>query len=781
MALFSLVSSVLPPATSVVALLGEEALGLPYRFEIGCLVPVAAVFEPPDVVGQPVTLQLQRNANEAPFMFHGVLADVELVHAHAQHLLYRLTLVPRLWRLSLSVHSRVFTGNSVVDIISAVLEEAGIPSADVRWQLLQTYPDQEHICQYRESDLDFIQRLMEREGLYYYFEQSDREVLVITDDHTTHQPFEATLVRYYPSPEGDTTQGQSLRRFRARSQLLPNAVQLRDYNYSHPTVDLSTEAPVTPQTGHGRMVLYGEHYRTPNEGARYAEVRAQELAVARHRYHGEGWQYGLRSGYHFTLDQHGLPSLNQTYLTVRVRHVGFDGTDQYLRSLFGVSQKDTYIAEVDAVTSSTPYRSPRRTPWPRIDGVLDGVVDGSGPYAPVDEHGRYRVRLFFDEGDHIDGSSSTWVRMLQPHGGGAEGSHFPLKGGTEVAVTFLGGHPDRPVIVGSNPNATKPSVVSESNASQHILRSPGQALLCMEDLAGANWVHLSSPALSSYLHLGMAGGGSAKNFDLNTAGDGLIHTGGSLEIRVDTTKLDKVLSTVTEEYVGPLSTTVNNDVTQTYEANFNLDVTGDTVAEHHGTVTLDVHGAADEHYHTTRELTIDGAITETFGATRLTTITDTDELHNAGMKVYVDGSFEQDVTGDETWTIGGAQSTTIDGDYTLNVNGNLTVNVAGSADWNYETSDVNIFPQQTNIGGRNSSFIGLSNSYSAISTSGSGLSMSTNVMSVSLNAVSISANFAGFSTTFFEYDNALTLIKDTPLLLKMGVLELSAKALNLFA
>src|SRR5690606_16925737 len=177
----------------------------------------------------------------------------------------------------------------------------------------------------------------------------------------------------------------------------------------------------------------------------------------------------------------------------------------YLELLFERQQKDSYRASVTAIPADVQYRAPRVTPWPRIDGTLDGIIAGSGhgTYAEIDEHGRYKARVVADEGPAVDGSNSTWVRMLQPHGGSPEGFHMPLHKDTEVHIAFLGGHPDRPAIVGAAHNGTKPSTVNAANHTQHIIKTHSNNVLILEDAGGGEWAHLATPACNSYLHLGM--------------------------------------------------------------------------------------------------------------------------------------------------------------------------------------------------------------------------------------------------------------------------------------
>src|SRR5262249_48785269 len=130
---------------------------------------------------------------------------------------------------------------------------------------------------------------------------------------------------------------------------------------------------------------------------------------------------------------------------------------------------DEYRAEIVAIPSTVPFRPERRTPRPRIYGVEVALVDGpaDSPYAQIDANGRYKVKIQFDESTLSLGNASTWVRMLQPHGGNPEGFHFPLRKDTEVMLLFQGGDPDRPFITGVAPNAVKPSPVVEANLTQN--------------------------------------------------------------------------------------------------------------------------------------------------------------------------------------------------------------------------------------------------------------------------------------------------------------------------
>lgn len=685
--IFTVQSAALPANTHVTAFVGQEALSKPYEFDIALKI-TGIDLDVSAAAGARATLTIDRGPAAPPFLFHGILASVELVNDFDIYGLYRAKLVPTLWQLTLTHHSRIFTDESIPSIIESVLLYSGVSAKQFRFALAQSYLPLEHVCQYRESNFNFISRLMEREGMYYYFEQTeDTEVMVITDTKATHSNLTPKPVRYFPSPPGDMSAGESLRTFKCKSQILPASVLMKDYNYLNPSLDVSASAQAS--TGPGEIVMYGDNFQTPKEASRYAQIRAEEIRTRQTIFTGSGYQFYMRPGYLFQLDEHSRPSFNANYLAIDVMHIGNQSlTQDELENLFGVESADVYNVTVQAIAKDVQFRAARTAPWPRIFGVVDGVVDGPSmsPYAQIDMHGRYKVRIFFDESDLIDGSASTWVRMLQPHGGSIEGQHFPLRKGTEVHLVFLGGDPDRPVIAGVAPNSQKPSVVTQSNYTKNVIRTGSNNFIEMEDLIGSTYIKIYCPYLNSMLHLGAG----AKNFVLTTDGEGLIHTGASLEVDVDVNKSEDVDGSVTETYQGPFSTDVVDAVKQTYHSTYNLDVTGKVTINYQNALQFDVALAANENYHNVRNLTVAAAATEKFQSGLDTTVSaalakQTYEARHeqyvtgGGQLVDVTGAHDLKVSDAQNVTIGSDKTDTIGGNYTIDVGGNLTHTVAGSS------------------------------------------------------------------------------------------------------
>ena len=646
--LYLISSPVLPATARVVGFRGKEAISRLYRFDIGFTVPHGQEFDMLGTLGKRATLHIDRDPGEPLFVFNGVLASLELAHEFDDRSLYLMGLAPLLWKLTLTHHSRVFTDGTIPAIIEAILKDSGMTGADYSLRLSRGYMKLEHVCQYRESNLDFISRLMEREGIYYYFEQGDgAEVLVISD----HQSFQSELssrpVRYDATSSADHSAGAALSTFKCKLNALPATVQLRDYDYVRPSLDVYGRAAVVASSS-GDIVMYGENFKTPDEGNRLAKIRAEELLTQQTIYHGAGRVFHLRPGYKFTLEDHPRAAFNAGYLTTEIEHEGNQATGfALIEELLDLTPSEVYRVEVKAIPAGVQFRAQRLTPWPRIDGTMDAVIDGSagGPYAEIDSHGRYKVRIHFDESDLLDGSASTWVRMLQPHGGSPEGFHFPLRKGTEVHLVFLGGDPDRPVIVGVAHNSTKPSSVTAQNASQNVIMTGGSNRLEMEDTAGGQYATLSTPTVNSFLHLGAG----ANNLVANTDGNSLHYTGGNHDAQVVGDHTEDVTGAVKETYLSTQNTTVTGAVTQTYEATLDLTVTGAVTNIFEATLTETVTGPVTKTYEATLEQTVTGAVTQTFLATFDQTVTGAvTEKHNGSKTTTIVGTHDLTSTGAQT-------------------------------------------------------------------------------------------------------------------------------------
>jgi type VI secretion system secreted protein VgrG len=487
---FTISSSTLPKGTRVVGFRGSEGISRLYAFEIHLTLGPedAATLELSGVTGTRATLVLDRQDGRPPFTFHGMFSEASFVHHLTDgRALVRAILVPRLWRLTQTHHSRIFTQQALPDILAKALEDGGLTSDDFTFQLSGSYPVEEHVCQYRESHFDFISRWMEREGLYYWFEQGDGgEKLVIADGKSAHDELPPAPVRFFALPGADASARECLETFVCRHRALPASVRFKDHDYTKPALDVSGRAPVS-SAGLGEISVHGARFFTPEAGKRLAQLRAEGLLARESVFTASGTAFYLRAGYTFTLQDHPRASFDAAYLVTAVEHHGNQAASTpELRRLTGLVSEDVYRVDVTAIPAGVQFRAELVTPWPRIYGTEHGVIDGEADseYAQLDEHGRYVVRAAFDESDLGAGKASTRLRMMQPHGGGTEGFHFPLRKGTEVLLTFLGGDPDRPIIAGVVPTIVTPSAVTNANHTRNVIQTGGRNRIELEDKQG---------------------------------------------------------------------------------------------------------------------------------------------------------------------------------------------------------------------------------------------------------------------------------------------------------
>lgn len=670
MDLFTLTCDKFPATTRVTRFSGSEGISRLYSFVIELAIPGddGLVFNMSEALNAPVSFTIHGVEGEARSTYHGIVATVDWVDQLADHSIYQVVLVPRVWRLGLSQHGNIFVGKSVKTILQEVLEDNGfVLNTDFEFRMSSTrYEELAHVAQYRESDLHFLMRRMERDGIYFFFEQEDdHEKLVIIDIKDKQQA--SGSVRFLEQANQDVVRMEAFTSFVCRHQARPGKVRLREYDYLRPTMDLQREEPVSSHTT-VEVVSHDDHYNTPSEGQRLAQVRAQELKAREVIFEAAGHTFEVRPGYLFELTTHPRPSFNAKYLALSLEHTGNDGG-----GLGGGQGQPSYSVRVEATPEGVQFRPSRSTPVPRIFGTEMGTVDGeqNSPYAQIDSHGRYKVQVYFDENDPRNGKASTWVRMLQPHGGPNEGFHFPLRKGTEVLLVFLGGDPDRPVIAGVVPNAHSPSPVTVDNATHNVILTGGGSRIEIEDNDGAQYVKVTTPPESTLLHMG-APDGSGYNVHLSSMGKALVELGGDLDIRVDGKKSEEVKLDVTEHYKAKQSTTVDSDHSVEVKGKEDIKVTQDQTIEAKANREVKVKVNQKHTVTGTDELQVTGH--QTLGVKGGQTVD-----VKAGQTITVAGGRTETITGPVTQTTTGAVTETTTGAVTSTITGTLTQTITGGA------------------------------------------------------------------------------------------------------
>ena len=533
---FEFSSEACPPDTfAVVRMSGFEAISRPYRFEL-VLVSDDAQLDLARVLAANAALRIlapQDSAQATPYA--GMLAEFDQLHQAGGFTFYRAVLVPRLWQLSLYRTSEVYLHEQTIpEIVEGILKGARLnPAHDYALKLKERYRPRSYVCQYQEKPLEFISRWLEREGIYYYFEQVDgRDRLVLLDDKVA-QPAQAAAVNYRPADELDVGLApDSVQGFVCRTRPLPRTLVLQDYNHRRAGLPLVVATEVSP-SGLGEEMLYGENFRTEEEGQRYATIRAQELRCGGRVFSGEATAVGLRSGHFMDLSRHYREDFDGRYLVTEITHEGSQAGALLagLKTPFNAREGQTFYRNTFmALPAATQFRPARSTPKPRVAGTMSATVDaeGSGEYAELDQYGQYKVQIPFDRTEKGAAKGSAPVRMASPYAGSEHGMHFPLHKGTEVLLSFADGDPDQPVILGAVPNSVNPNVVDQRNPHDNLISTKGGNQMLMSDTKGKEVIWLHSPFHKSSIGVGSVhpeGGGSI--YEATTGGKDSVSFGNS--------------------------------------------------------------------------------------------------------------------------------------------------------------------------------------------------------------------------------------------------------------
>lgn len=452
----------------VTGMQGEEAISRLSRFSLELKAPEDVVIEPADLLEQRATLQCDYDGQQYPW--HGIISTFEIRHASAGYIHYYAELVPSVWRLSIYKTNEIFRKQTVVGIITEVLTNAGFAEGtdfDLSGLTLE-YPEREYICQFRESDFDFISRQMEHEGIYYYFEHADGvDKLVLADGRDYREALLPNAV-YRPDVSGQDFH-ESVTSWVCRTRRVPASVSVRDFNPEQPSEDVHATHEVDP-AGNGEVYLYGENFSESGYGAQLAKVRAEELLAEKTQFHAGSGLSVLHAGETFNLSGHALSRFNAAYLVTEISHRG-----QQLDAAPGQAAGPQYQNTFSAVTADVQFRPARSTPLPRFYGTMTASIyaETGDELAEMDELGRYRVKLPFDRAGGKGEKATHWIRMARPYAGREEGDYRPMRNGTEVLLTFLNGDPDRPVITSAVPNGANPSLLTASNPHQSVSQTPG--------------------------------------------------------------------------------------------------------------------------------------------------------------------------------------------------------------------------------------------------------------------------------------------------------------------
>lgn len=479
---------------------GEEALDRPFllELELGSADPA---IELGDLLGTGMTVEIEVLGG-SPRHFHGLVSRFAFAGYAGDEARYRATLRPWLWFLCRSADCRIFQEMAVPDIVRAIFDKHAGEQVHVEDRLAAAYAPRTYCVQYRESDLAFVERLLQDEGISYFFvHAADRHTLVLADAPEAYETCAAyEEVPYYPKSELARRERDHVDRWDAGAEVRSGSYAHTSFDFEKTRADLLTrrDQPLAQAAwAEGELYDYSGRYTEPDAGERAAGLRLEADQAEHRRCDGEGTAAGLAAGHRFTLTGYPRPDQNADYLVRAIQH---EITDPAWRSGETAGEAvEPYRCRFTAMPAEIPYRPALTMPRPLIRGPQTAMVTGpAGEEIWTDKYGRVKLQFHWDREGKRDEKTSCWVRVSQAWAGlGFGGIHVP-RIGQEVIVEFLEGDPDRPLVTGRIYNAqAMPPYGLPANATQSGLKSNsskgggGSNELRFEDKKGAEqvWLH----------------------------------------------------------------------------------------------------------------------------------------------------------------------------------------------------------------------------------------------------------------------------------------------------
>jgi len=425
-----------------------ERLGRPFEMVLDMLSTQSNI-DFSKIVGQNVTVRIQKPVDNQPRYFNGIVRQFSQVGASGRLTNYKALVVPWLWLLTRTSDCRIFQEMTVPDIIKKVFRDHGFTDFDDR--LSGSHRKWEYCVQYRETDFNFVSRLMEQEGIYYYFtHENGKHKMVLADSKSAHEPFGGYEEIIYRPPTSEFRQKEVITDLSVSQEVQPGTYAHTDFDFKAPAKDLQAKSQVQRQHAAADFEIYdypGEYDQT-GDGQNYAKSRIEELQAGFEVARGSGDVRGVATGCKFTLKDHPTSSFNRDYLIVETDIEA--STDEYDSAAPGTVRKGvSFKSGIVAIDYGTQYRAARTTPLPMIRGPQTAIVVGpGGDEIYTDKYGRVKVQFHWDRYSKADESSSCWIRVSQAVAGKKWGHIFLPRIGQEVIVEFLEGDPDRPIITG---------------------------------------------------------------------------------------------------------------------------------------------------------------------------------------------------------------------------------------------------------------------------------------------------------------------------------------------
>ena len=604
-------------------LTGEEGISRLFTYELNLLAHEndSVVFS--DIVGQKITITLSRPDGTSRYLSgyvsrftQGATDDRMFTHYHAQ-------VVPWLWFLTRQADCRIFQNMAVPDIISQVFNLFDFK--DFRLSLKNTYPQLEYCVQYRETSFNFVSRLMEEFGIFYYFDHSTegKHTMVLADQSSTLPACPSSPISY-DTQVGGIYDPEAISDWHVGQEVRTGKYTVTDYNFITPSTSLLANDPTVVQLSASQpleLFDYPGLHTTKDQGDTVAKTRMQEEEAGYMVVQAASNCRAVMSGYSFVLKNHYRGDQNTNYVVTEVRHYATAGQTY---TTAGTQGGEVYSNNLTCIPASVTYRPPRVTPKPFVQGPQPALVVGkAGEEIWVDKYGRVIVQFYWDRLGKQNENSSCWIRTSQPWAGGNWGAMWIPRIGQEVLVSFLEGDPDRPVITGRVYNAnqmppyTLPDYQTRSTFMSRTSKGGGASNyneLRFEDLKGKEQIFMNAEM----------------DMDLRVEKDSREFIGANRHLIVTTNQQEQVQA---DKHLQ-----VQGNHFEQIQGNMSLQVTGNQMESVTGNKSLAVTGNQSESVTGNLSLAVTGQQQDTSMAYAMKT--DTTIHLNAGMSAVIEAGVD---------------------------------------------------------------------------------------------------------------------------------------------
>jgi type VI secretion system secreted protein VgrG len=660
---------------------GAEGLSQLFEFEVDLLSPSVSL-DMKSVLGKPLSLEIQTVGE--PRFLNGQIVRFTMIgreSSTSRYVVYRATVRPWLWYLTRTSDCKIFQNKSVVDILEEVFADYNFAFEK---KLSGTYRQWEYCVQYQETDFAFVSRLMEHEGIYYYFKhEKNQHTLVLADDIGAHDTLPGYPKISYLAADRDPDPFQEvIDQWQVTEEIRPGTYVVDDYDFKKSKADLMGIRSQPRGNPHDTYEIYEwlGGFSEAEQGEHYSRIRLEEAQSQAERDIGHSSVRGMAPGYRFTMQNCPRQDDNREYLIVSVSYALREGG-------YESGAADSHYSFSFAVQpTSYPFRPPRVTPMTRTNGPQTATVVGkAGQEYWVDQYGRVKVQFRWDRYGKSDENSSCWVRVSSAWAGSNYGAVNHPRKGQEVIVDFIGGHPDRPIIIGRVYNSDQmpplelPAKVTVSGfVSRSQDGTPANANeFILDDAPGQELVRIHAE----------------KNFEVDVEADETDTVAGKRTTTIEGADKYTTNTSLDETVNGPHTLTVNKGGPQNITVNGpqNVKVVGGTQDVYvQGDQIEHVTGSRTENVDTGETRTIGQSLDETINGPQTTTVVGQYTEKSNGKGVSVLGSESYYVQDNSIRTVGGTE--------TIGSVGDMLITTAGKLKMQSVDADVDIYtPNQFNV------------------------------------------------------------------------------------